>query len=92
LNAPSKTANLRPTYSPIGPGTNEKEIVFYGDSKPHQNAAVPIHMQVAIRFLSPDSVKISKNDATKQPSVELWQSEHEVENLTLKIGRWKDTK
>jgi hypothetical protein len=45
-----------------------------------------------LRFLSPDSVKISKNDATKQPSFELWQSEHEVENLTLKIGRWKDTK
>jgi hypothetical protein len=45
-----------------------------------------------LRFLSPDSVKISKNDATKQRSVELWQSEHEVENLTLKIGRWKDTK
>jgi hypothetical protein len=42
-----------------------------------------------VKVLSPDSVKVSKNDPTKQPSVELWQGERGGREPHLKIGRWK---
>jgi hypothetical protein len=43
-----------------------------------------------VKVLSPDAVKVSKNDPTKQPSVESWQGERGAREPHLKIlGRWK---